>query len=140
MRAPGGVKVISPDMAVTLPEGWRESGDTTWRASSWALRRMVTGGLRFETLAAAQRDSLKLENDAVGLRIKSVGQFNEHAAGKKAGFKVDDVLIKVGSLNKPATESQLFAALINAYKPGDSVPVELLRGDKRLTLQLPIQP
>ena len=24
MRAPGGVKVISPDMAVTLPDGWRE--------------------------------------------------------------------------------------------------------------------
>jgi hypothetical protein len=24
LRAPGGVKVVSPDMAVTLPDGWRE--------------------------------------------------------------------------------------------------------------------
>lgn len=127
-------------LSLNLPEGWREQGDITWRATSWALRRMLTGGLRLEALTKEERQALELAPDAIGLRVKHVGQFNEHAAAKRAGFKVDDVLVKVGSLERPATETQLFAALINAYRPGDKVPVELLRGDKRLTLQLPIQP
>ncbi|MGN6543846.1 MAG: Trx7/PDZ domain-containing (seleno)protein [Aureliella sp.] len=127
-------------ISLKLPEGWREQGDITWRATSWALRRMVTGGLRLEEVSADERKRLGLDDSAAGLRVKHVGQFNEHAAAKRAGFKQDDVFIKVGELEGPLTESQLFAKLINAYKPGDSVPVELLRGDKRVTLQLPIQP
>ena len=127
-------------LTLKLPTGWRESEDISWRATSWALRRMLTGGLRLEPLTQDERASLNLDSSAVGLRVKHVGQFNAHAAGKKAGFKVGDVLIKVGDLHRPATESQLLAALINEHRPGDKLPVEVLRDEKRLTLHLPIQP
>lgn len=127
-------------VTLTLPEGWREQGDITWRATSWALRRMVTGGLRLEELSADDRKALGLDDSAVGLRVKHVGQFNEHAAAKRAGFKEGDVFLKVGNVERPLTESQLFAELINSRKPGESVAVQLLRGEKRLQLQLPIQP
>lgn len=127
-------------LVLKLPDGWREAGDIAWRATSWALRRMVSGGLLFEEVSADERESLGLASSAVGLRIKHVGQFNAHAAAKRAGFKQGDVFLKVGKIERPLTESQLFAELIDAYKPGDSVLVELLRNGKRLQLQLPIQP
>jgi len=127
-------------LTLQLAAGWRESGDIAWRATSWALRRMVTGGLRLEPLTDAERQALQVPADKVGLKVKHVGQFNAHAAAKRAGFKEGDVLLKVGSFEQPMTESQLFAKLIGEYRTGDMVDVELMRGDKRLMLQLPIQP
>lgn len=127
-------------IVLALPDGWRQADDIAWRASSWALRRMVTGGLRLEQMTAADEETLKLNGNAVALRVKHVGQYNAHAAAKRAGFEVGDVLVKVGKWERRMTESQLFAALINAYRPGESVPVDLIREGKRMTLQLPIQP
>ncbi len=126
-------------IALKLPKGWRETEDISWRATSWALRRMVTGGLRLESMSDEDRKTLKLDDSAVGLRVKHVGQFNAHAAAKRAGFKEGDILIKVGDVTGLKTESQLFAALVKAYKPGQSIAVDVQRGDKRIELQLPIQ-
>ncbi len=127
------------ELDVTLPENWKELGDISWRASSWGLRRMVTGGLRFETLNADERKKLGLESQAVGLRIKHVGQFNAHAAGKRAGFKVDDVVTQLDGIQRPMTESDLMAHLLRTKRPGDSVVVNLVREGKPIKLELPIQ-
>ncbi|MCC6510625.1 MAG: PDZ domain-containing protein [Pirellulaceae bacterium] len=125
---------------VKLAEGWRERDDIAWRATSWQVRRMVTGGLKLDPITEAERKSLQLPSDALGLRIKHVGQFAPHDLAKRAGFKVGDVLIKVGAWEDRMTESQLLVALLKHAKPGQSLPVELARGDRRLTLPLPVQP
>ena len=127
------------EIELALPENWKELGDITWRASTWGLRRMVTGGLTFEPLTDVGRQELGLDSQAVGLRIKHVGQFGEHAAGKRAGFKVDDIITHVDGLKQPLTESQLIARLLRSKRPGDKVAVELIREGKPLKLEIPIQ-
>jgi serine protease Do len=127
-------------LSITLPEGWREQGDIAWRVSSWTLRRLLTGGLKLDEMTSEELESLKLQSSAVGLRIKHVGQFHPHDAAKRAGFKVGDVLLSVGQWQERMNESQLLLALLREAKRGEPLPVELLRGDKRLTLQLPVQP
>jgi serine protease Do len=130
---------VTKGIELTLPENWKELGDISWRATSWGLRRMVTGGLVFESVAEEQRKQLGLESQAVGLRIKHVGQFNAHAAGKRAGFKVDDIVTQVDGIERPLTESALIAHLLRTKRPGDTVAVSLLREGKPIKLELPIQ-
>ncbi len=127
------------EISLTLPENWKERGDISWRASTWGLRRMVTGGLTFESLSSAAREELGLEAQAVGLRIKHVGQFGEHAAGKRAGFKVDDIITQVDGVSQPLSESQLIARLLRSKRPGDKAEVALIREGKLLKLEIPIQ-
>ena len=124
---------------LTLPENWKELGDISWRVSAWEMCRMVTGGLRFATLTNEERLANDLGPDAIGLKVRMVGQFNDHAAGKKAGFKVDDVITEIDTLAKPMTESQLFAHLLRTKKPGEKILVKLIRSGKPLSLELPVQ-
>lgn len=76
-----------------LAEGWRRLDDISWRASSWGLRRMVTGGLVLVSLSGEERKTRELPAGGMALRIKHVGQCGAHAAGKNAGFQTDDVLV-----------------------------------------------
>ena len=132
-----GGKSVSVDLV--LPGGWRESGDIAWRATSWALRRMVTGGLLLEPLSNEERRTQGLETNAIGLRVKHVGQFGAHAAAKRAGFKVGDILISIDGVAGPMSESQLFAKLFTTKRTGDHTTVVIAREAKRHELELPIQ-
>ncbi len=122
---------------LTLPKGWRRAGDISWRASSWGLRRMATGGMLLEELPAEDRAKLKLEGFA--LRAKHVGEYGPHATAKNAGFRKGDIITSWDGSKTFRTESELLAHGVTAKKPGDKVAVEILRDGKTLTLQLPMQ-
>jgi hypothetical protein len=126
-------------LTLNLPAGWRRQGDISWRATSWELRRMVGGGLVFEELPAADRNQAGIAESQLALRVKHVGQYGDHAVGKKAGFLVGDVVVAVDNRSEPLTESELLARLINAKRPGDRLPMTVLRGGKKLELTLTMQ-
>lgn len=120
-----------------LPKGWRRAGDISWRASSWGLRRMATGGMLLEELPAEDRAKLKIEGFA--LRAKHVGEYGAHAAAKNAGFRKGDIITSWDGSKTFHTESDLLALGVTAKKPGDKIAVEILRDGKTLKLQLPMQ-
>jgi hypothetical protein len=126
-------------LTIDLPEGWRRKTDISWRASTWDLRRMATGGLVLQELSVRERREAELPANALGLRISYVGQYNEHAAGKRAGFQKDDVIVRAGDLEGPMSESELLGHLLRDQKPGERLPVTVLRGEEPLQLQLPMQ-
>ncbi len=125
-------------VALKLAKGWRSQSDISFRPTTWELRRMVTGGLVFEELSADERERRKLTSDRLALEIKHVGQYDQHAAGKHAGFEKGDVLIAVEGRIQRQSESQLIASLID--RPvGEKVRMKVLRGEKELDLSLPMQ-
>jgi hypothetical protein len=132
----GERKLLLP---VTLEPSWRRRGDISWRATSWDLRRMTTGGLLLESLSADDRRAAGLADDVLALRVKHVGQYGEHAAAKHAGFQKGDILVELNGKTAPLTESEWMTLLINTQRPGDRVSVTVLRDAKRVTLALPIQ-
>jgi len=79
----GGKEVT---VTLSLPAGWRQRDDISWRASAWGLRRMVTGGMLLETPEDAPKNGM-------ALRAKHVGQYGPHAAAKVAGFLAGDVIV-----------------------------------------------
>jgi serine protease Do len=126
-------------LSIVLEPGWRQKGDLSWRASSWDLRRMTTGGLVLEALSDADAAKLGLPNAMLALEVKHVGGFDEHATAKKAGFKKGDVFVSVGGKSGRMTESELMASLARTTKPGDKVPVTVLRAGAKVDLVLPMQ-
>ena len=121
-------------ITLTLAEGWRQRDDLSWRATSWDVRRMTLGGMRLETLPEDQRRELKLPDNELALRAKWVGQYNEHAVAKRAGFLKDDIIVAVDGSRSPATESDLIAKFLRSKRTGDKVTMSVLRGQQRLEL------
>jgi S1-C subfamily serine protease len=127
------------ELSLTLEPGWRRRGDLSWRATSWDLRRMTTGGMRLDNLSAADRAKLGLADNVMALSAQHVGEYGAHAAAKNAGFRKGDVLIAVDGKTGLVAESQLMAWLVNAKRPGESVRVLVLRDGNKVMLSLPMQ-
>lgn len=121
-------------LTLTLSKGWRQQDDISWRATSWDLRRMTLGGMRLESLPEDKRLELKIPPKELGLFAKWVGQYNEHAIAKRAGFLKDDVILAVDGDRSPITESELMAKLMQSKRPGDKITMTVLRGQQRLEL------
>jgi hypothetical protein len=142
----GGGKVVAnvtrdgraTTATLELADGWRQSDDIAWRASSWELRRMALGGLFARPLPEELRKELKLPEDRMALRIQHVGQYAPHDRAKRAGFKAGDVLVSFDGRTDFLRETDLLAYALNQVKPGSQVPVEVLRDGKELTLEMPV--
>ena len=124
----------SKSLTLTLAKGWRQRDDISWRATSWDLRRITLGGMRLESLPEEQQRELNLPTDQLALRAKWVGQYNEHAVAKKAGFLKDDIILAINGDRSPITESGLMANFLQTKRPGDKITMTVLRGQQRLEL------
>ena len=127
------------NLTLSLPADWRRHGDISWRVTTWDLLRMATGGLKLKALDAAGRAAAKLADGTLALRVEHVGQYGAHAAGKKAGFKKDDIIIALEGDTTPWTESEFVTRLLQTKMPGDKAPVTVLRAGEKLSLELPAQ-
>jgi hypothetical protein len=127
------------EVTLTLPKGWRQREDLSWRASSWGLRRMASGGMLLEELPAEDREKAGLADAAMALRVKYLGQSGPHAAAKQAGFRQGDVLLSVDGRTDLRRETDLLAQEVINHRPGDRVPVTVLRDGKKVDLMLPMQ-
>lgn len=125
--------------SIQLPKGWKDLGDISWRVSSWAMRRMVTGGILLETANDEIREKLQLPDDKMALRAKHVGQYGQHGAAKRAGVKKDDILVSYDDKTDLMNDSQLLRYGLREKRDGDKVKIEVVRGNQRMTFTLPIQ-
>ena len=92
-----------------------------------------------ETVPAEERTKLGIEDGAMALRAKHVGQYGEHAAAKNAGFRQGDVVVALNGRDDVKSETEWMTWLVNAKKAGEKVPVTVLRGGEKIELTLPMQ-
>ncbi len=101
---------------------------------SFVLREKV-----FETATANQRREVGVGDDALALVVKHVGQYGAHAAAKRAGFKKGDLVVSFDGQDDNMSTSQLLAYVVQHTKPGQQIPVVVVREGSRRTLRLPMQ-
>ncbi len=126
------------DMTLSLPDGWRRNDDISWRVSSWTLCRIATGGMRLEPLSEEQREQTGVSS-RMALRVRSAGRYGAHGAARKAGFRIDDVIVAFDGKEDLLRESDVFAYVNNSLRPGKAVAVKIIRDGKPLELSLKIQ-
>ena len=127
------------DLTLALPSDWRRHLDISWRTTTWDLRRMVTGGLVLKDLPPPARRKASLSDAALALLVDYVGEYGQHAAGKRAGFRKDDILVGVEDQTKRLSESELIGWLLKNRPVGATVSVDVWRAGERLKLELPMQ-
>ncbi len=124
---------------VDIPQEWREKSDMSRRVGAWQMRMMAFGGMRLEELPDDERRKLGINDDQLALFAKNVGKYGKHALARKQGWKIGDILVEVDGDDTRITESQLLGRILQANKPGDRIPVAVLRGKKRMPLKIPVQ-
>ncbi|MDX2037837.1 MAG: Trx7/PDZ domain-containing (seleno)protein [Isosphaeraceae bacterium] len=122
------------EVDLMLAPGWRE-GNISWRVTSWDLRRMALGGMRLEPATEADRTKNGIGADELAIRVKSVGQYGEHALAKKAGVKAGDLLVAYDGIERAMTESQIFAHALRQKKRGEKTPIVVIRDGRRISLE-----
>ncbi len=75
----------------------------------------------------------------MALWVRHVGQYGAHRAAKNAGFRKGDIVIELDGIRNRLTETEILVHIFRKRKSGDSIPVTILRGDKRKLLRLPIK-
>jgi hypothetical protein len=128
----------SVDVAIDLPRDWRTHSDISFRASSWELRRMASGGLLLADLGDEQRKERNLPDDKLALFVKHVGEYGAHAVAKQAGFRKGDVIVAVNGKRDRLSESQFLAHTL-AVRPGTRINTTVLRDGKEMELKLLMQ-
>jgi hypothetical protein len=126
-------------LKLALAAGWRRAGDLSWRPTTWDLRRMGAGGLVLEDLPAADRRKAGLDESALALRVKHVGEYGDHAVAKRAGFQKGDVIVELDGQGDHLTETGFLAYAVQKKMPRDQLAVTVLRGERRVELKLPLQ-
>lgn len=125
-------------LTLKLPANWRQLDDISWRASSWELRRTGLGGLLLKNVSPELRAERKLPTEGLALRVEHVGQYAPHNRAQQAGFRKEDVLIEFDGRTDLTRETDLLRYALNEKKPGERVPVTVLREGKKVELTLPI--
>lgn len=128
------------DLSLALSDGWRAANYTnSRRVGYWPMRAMAFGGMKLESLDDEGRKARGIAPGKLALQLLHVGEYGRHAAAKKAGFRKDDVIVEVAGSDAPLSEIELLAKNLLEKKPGESVPVVVLRGGQRVPLQMPVQ-
>lgn len=115
----------SIDIAVTLPAGWREADDISWRASTWELRRIALGGMLLKQV-------IDDDSATASLTVGHVGQYSPHDLAKQAGFVAGDVIVSFDGRTDFVRETDVLAYVLREKRSGDKLAVQVRRGDQAL--------
>jgi hypothetical protein len=127
------------ELKLSLPAGWRQLDDISWRVSSWGFRRMTTGGMLLEPATEEQRQLAKVNPEQMALFVKHVGEYGEHAVAKNAGIRKGDILVAFDGRRDLLREADIFREGLWEHKPGDVVPVKVMRDDREMEFRILMQ-
>jgi serine protease Do len=126
-------------LKLALVPGWRSNADIARRVGTWPMRAMALGGMVLQDLRDEERAERKIPTNSMALLVEHVGEYNEHAAAKKAGFRKDDVLVAIDGRTERITESRLIGEMLQTRKAGDRIKATMLRGTNVMSLAIPVQ-
>ena len=124
---------------VRTAPGWKKT-DISWRGSLWALHPRIR--VYFPPANANQRRNLKLPAKQGALRVHWVNtESKEGRVAHKAGLRTNDYV--VGIAGKPFAKDmdhRKFNLYVKMnYKSGQKLPLDLIRGGRKIRLDLPLQ-
>jgi hypothetical protein len=127
-------------ITVALEKGWRRRDNISWRASSWELRRMVTGGMLLRSAHDEERANAALKPGQMALVVEHVGQYAPHDTAQKAGYRKNDLIVAWDGRSDLPRETDVIAHSLVSRKVGDKIKTSVIRDGKTLTLEFAMQP
>ena len=124
---------------VRTAPGWKKT-DISWRGSLWALHPRIR--VYFPPASANEIRRLNLPAGQQALKVKWINTGSkEGRAAYSAGLRLNDYV--VGIAGKPFDNSinhRTFNLHVKMnYKSGQKLPLDLIRGGRKMRLELPLQ-
>jgi hypothetical protein len=117
---------------LTLPDGWRKT-DITWRRSmDWVVPAARVYG----------RDLTVAERRARGLSMKQLAFWQGYpvsSVAKAVGVQEDDIILGFDGKQLEMNAFRFQSYVRENYLVGDKVTIDVLRGDKRLSLPMKLR-
>ena len=129
-----GTKLASPVLlskTLSLSGDWKKS-DISWRGSMWSLRPKLA--VWAPQLSAEEKEQLGLGPNTLALKVKWIP--NEGA--RRAGLKNGDIIVEADGKTSAMTHARLNLWIKLNYHPGDKLPIKVLRGDRKISLMIPL--
>jgi hypothetical protein len=128
-------------LTLPLPEGWRRRWDFTWRASAGHIQQKILG-LTIRPVVPQVRTRLDLEEGEMAYRVRALmreGTRFSCRAARDAGVRQGDLVVGIDGWMRHVRKGQIFAYLLLAKRPGDTITLTVLRNGakKDLVLKLP---
>jgi hypothetical protein len=124
------------NLTLKLEKGWRERDNISWRVSTWALRRVALGGMLVTELPEDERKKAKVPDGAMALLVKYVAPNPPYNTAQRSGVRKDDIFLSIDGKSDFRRETDLINYLLRGRKRGGKVSLVLLRGGKKMTLEL----
>ena len=132
---------LESDLILDLPSGWRRKGRFDDRASSWDFFKVkILGIAQMTSLPLQKRKSLGLGENRTALRIDKLtpSWADMNGDARKVGLKELDIIVEVDGRMDIGNFSGLLAYLVQEKKSGDQLNLTVLRKDRRLEVELPL--
>jgi S1-C subfamily serine protease len=130
LRLQRGGKSLPPK-SLRLPRGWRRT-DISWRASQESIPPSV--GIWGEPLTEEQKQQRSLPANKLALRVTFLFPGPEWAK-TRGGLRQNDIIVGLHGRSLPSMTTRQFHSHFRLkYQVGDTVTLNVLRGDQRLEL------
>ena len=114
---------------LSLSGEWKKS-DISWRASFASIRPHLW--VSTPELSSDEKEELGLATDALALKVRAIYT----GSPKKAGLKVEDVIVEAGGQRKVMTRGEFQIWIKFNYGRGDKLPIKVLRENQEVPIVL----
>lgn len=121
---------------VALAEGWKVT-DISWRGSLYSVSPVIR--IWMPPLNSFDKEKRGLSDETNALLVKWINTGSPSGqAAKKAGLKNGDLVMEFDGQPVAGNHARFLTQLKLNYKVGDTVPLTILRGKKRMQIELPL--
>ena len=123
---------------VRTAPGWKKT-DISWRGSLWNLHPRLR--VWMPEVEGNELKRLRLPAGHHALKVKWINQGSaEGKAAARAGLRLNDYIIAIDGKPLPKMSPREFTAHVKLnYKSGQKLPLTLMRNNKRIPFQWPLQ-
>ena len=135
---------VERELALALPPGWKRGTalEFSWRPFKWGFT--PEPGFGGQALAPEEKERLGLAREAFAFRVTYLVTWGDNArygeAARRAGLSEGDVFLSADGKRDFASVDHFHAWWRLERQPGTEVALEILRGDERRALVLPVVP
>ncbi len=124
------------DYKVAAKPGWKKT-DFSWRGSLWAMPPQV--GIFFPQMKPEELKKAGLPQDAIACRVTYMANNNQTAqAAKRAGLRLKDIVVELDGLPVPPGHRAVNYYIKQNFRPGQNLPLTVLRNGRRVKLSIPL--
>jgi hypothetical protein len=130
-----GGKLLPRPVTLSLPHGWSEREDISWRASQGGVPPFL--GTWETALSAKEKAAIGVPADRMALRITHLFS-GEKWEKTRAGLEVGDVIVACDGEAPPAMDARRFHTWYRLrYAVGQTARLTVVRAGKRVTVAVP---